>query len=93
MMVRPTITHRELQRLGRLFLTSDMADLRDPADQRVHEWLNAHLAAAYAAEMTAGLTRQEQVGQAARCSCHGTDDMCPCQNRPDAETLKQRGEA
>lgn len=36
------------------------------------------------------LTAIEQRTQAARCPCNGTDDMCKCQNEPDAETLMCR---
>lgn len=36
------------------------------------------------------LTADEMKAQALRCSCHGVDDYCPCQNVPDAETRKTR---
>ena len=31
-----------------------------------------------------------KAAQAARCSCRGTDEYCPCQNVPDAETRRAR---
>lgn len=37
-----------------------------------------------------GLTNAEQKAQGARCGCKGIDDYCPCQNRPDAQTLAER---
>ena len=36
------------------------------------------------------LSPEEQQAQAARCSCHGSDDYCPCQNVADRETRLQR---
>lgn len=39
------------------------------------------------------LSLAEQKEQAARCSCRGGDDYCPCQNVPDRQTLKERGNA
>lgn len=38
----------------------------------------------------APLTDAEIKAQAARCSCRGSDDYCPCQNVPDAITLAAR---
>lgn len=38
----------------------------------------------------AGLSIEEQKAQGKRCGCHGADDYCPCQNVPDAKTLKAR---
>lgn len=40
-----------------------------------------------------GLTPAEQKAQAARCGCKGSDDMCPCQNTPDRQTIKDRSNA
>lgn len=40
-----------------------------------------------------GLTPIEQKAQASRCSCRGADDMCPCQNAPDRQTVKGRSDA
>lgn len=40
-----------------------------------------------------GLTPDEQKTQASRCSCRGADDMCPCQNAPDRQTIKDRPNA
>lgn len=37
-----------------------------------------------------GLSADEQKAQAARCGCRGSDDYCPCQNVPDAETKTAR---
>lgn len=39
------------------------------------------------------LTIAEQKAQATRCSCRGADDYCPCQNAPDTQTRKDRGDA
>jgi hypothetical protein len=36
------------------------------------------------------LTSAEQKAQAARCGCRGSDDYCPCQNRPDQITKTAR---
>lgn len=36
------------------------------------------------------LTIAETRTQAMRCSCHGSDDYCPCQNVPDTDTQRQR---
>lgn len=36
------------------------------------------------------LSPAEQKAQAARCGCHGADDLCPCQNAPDATTRAAR---
>ncbi len=36
------------------------------------------------------LTAGEQRDQAGRCSCRGSDDLCPCQNAPDAQTRHHR---
>lgn len=36
------------------------------------------------------LSAAEQKAQAARCGCRGADDMCPCQNVPDATTRAER---
>lgn len=40
-----------------------------------------------------GLTTAEQKAQGARCGCKGIDDYCPCQNRPDAQTIAERAKA
>lgn len=37
-----------------------------------------------------GLSDAEQKAQGARCGCRGADDMCPCQNVPDATTRRER---
>jgi hypothetical protein len=37
-----------------------------------------------------GLTGSEKRAQAFRCACRGVDDMCACQNVPDAVTRKAR---
>lgn len=37
-----------------------------------------------------GLTDAEQKAQGSRCGCRGADDLCVCQNVPDAETRKAR---
>lgn len=39
------------------------------------------------------LSPAEQKSQAARCSCRGADDMCPCQNAADRQTIKDRSNA
>lgn len=39
-----------------------------------------------------GLSLAEKKAQGARCRCHGSDDYCPCQNRPDGTTLRERRE-
>lgn len=36
------------------------------------------------------LTPAEQKAQAERCGCCGADDLCPCQNVPDAQTITAR---
>lgn len=36
------------------------------------------------------LTSAEQAAQASRCNCRGADDLCVCQNAPDAETRAAR---
>ena len=36
------------------------------------------------------LTNEEQREQGARCPCHGTNDLCPCQNVPDQQAREQR---
>lgn len=36
------------------------------------------------------LSTREMQAQAQRCDCHGSDDYCPCQNVPDAETRRRR---
>lgn len=36
------------------------------------------------------LSIEEKRVQAKRCNCHGSDDYCPCQNAPDAETRRAR---
>lgn len=36
------------------------------------------------------LTEVEKAEQAKRCSCRGFDDLCPCQNVPDRQTLLDR---
>jgi hypothetical protein len=51
------------------------------------------LVAAKPSEAPAGLTPAEQKTQGARCGCKGTDDMCPCQNTPDRQTIKDRSNA
>lgn len=38
-----------------------------------------------------GLTEDELKAQAERCPCRGADDMCVCQNAPDATTRKAWG--
>ena len=38
------------------------------------------------------LSVAEMQVQAKRCACRGSDDYCPCQNVPDAETRRQRRE-
>ncbi|GLQ09283.1 hypothetical protein GCM10007913_12150 [Devosia yakushimensis] len=38
----------------------------------------------------AGLTTAEKAAQASRCGCKGSDDLCPCQNAPDAQTIAER---
>lgn len=41
--------------------------------------------------MTRGLTDAELKAQAERCPCRGANDMCVCQNVPDAMTRKEWG--
>lgn len=36
------------------------------------------------------LSTEEKRAQAARCSCYGADDYCPCQNVADAHTKATR---
>lgn len=40
--------------------------------------------------MSRGLTEAEMKAQGARCPCKGADDMCVCQNVPDAITRRER---
>ncbi|MBB5040849.1 hypothetical protein [Shinella fusca] len=40
--------------------------------------------------LEAGLSFEEQKAQGQRCACNGSDDYCPCQNVPDAETRSLR---
>lgn len=39
------------------------------------------------------LSGAEQKAQGARCGCRGADDLCVCQNAPDAETRRLRAES
>lgn len=50
-------------------------------------------AAIEAALSATALTNDEQKAQGRRCSCRGSDDYCPCQNTPDRQTTKERGNA
>lgn len=40
-----------------------------------------------------GLSSEEQVVQGRRCECLGSDEMCRCQNVPDAATRRLRAES
>lgn len=53
--------------------------LKPRARQSVMKILKALLDAEWA-DSEPGVTDAEQITQGSRCSCRGTDDMCPCQN-------------
>jgi hypothetical protein len=61
----------------------------------LHQWnmLSDMMDGPNGSDAPVSLTLAEQKAQAARCPCHGSDDYCPCQNRPDATTLRERGSA
>lgn len=56
-----------------------------PGVAATHDRLGRPIAA-----VEATLTRAEQKAQGERCGCGGSDEYCPCQNTPDAETVRAR---
>lgn len=64
---------------------SDRASLAQAIQDAVKAWF-----AEREARRAPCLTSAEQKAQGARCGCRGADDLCPCQNVPDATTRRER---
>lgn len=84
----------DLDHLDRLVISSPV---EEPADilqslELIFRRLHQQIQRENEARQT-GLTDAEQKAQGLRCACGGADDMCPCQNVPDATTRRERAGA
>lgn len=71
--------------LGTVRKHEDVQDLAQHIQSAVEDWL-------FDQERRAEpcLSEAEQKAQATRCGCRGADDLCVCQNAPDATTRAAR---